>query len=483
MKHPPNHPSRFIAALFAIGLAFGVAPILRAQEQTHSRARPHADSAAQASCETLERLEDLEREVSLLRMEIATLEKSESERMNGSSTPGMRTAVLEQPGIEQAPPENTPAAAAQGPEKTTIASRLGPTSFSGFIDTYYGFNFNHPSSLTSGARFFDANTNQFGLNMIELTADKAPNAAAGEAGRTGYHVSLGFGQAINTINGREPVTGAAFAQYLTEAYFSYLPPVGKGLQIDVGKFATTAGEEVIETKDDLNYSRSLLFYYAKPYYHFGARANYKFNDKFSVEGTLTNGWNDIVDFSSAKTYGVSLAWNPTKQLGLKETYYAGPQPESGNFANTRDTRHLSDTIITYSPTSKWAFALNGDYGREHRPYGSPMNEVLDWWGGAGYAKYAWSDKNSFAVRYEYYGDPQGYTVFGDSPFAGIDSHAQEVTATFTHMLASSLMTRFEYRYDFASRRLFQKGAIPFDLNEQHTLTLGMVYIFDSREAK
>jgi hypothetical protein len=483
MRNPRNYPSKFIAALFAVSLAFGLAPILRAQEQTHSQARTHADSAAQASSETLERLQALEREVSLLRTEIAALKDSESERIYGSSTPGIRTAVLKQPGIEQAPPEDTPLTASQGPEKTTIASLLGPTSFSGFVDTYYGFNFNHPSSLTSGTRFFDANTNQFGLNMIELTADKAPNAAAGEAGRTGYHVSLGFGQAINTINGSEPVTGTAFAQYLKEAYFSYLAPVGKGLQIDVGKFVTTAGEEVIETKDDLNYSRSLLFYYAKPFYHFGVRANYKFNDKFSVQGAVTNGWNDIVDFSSAKTYGVSFTWNPTKQLGLKETYYAGPQPQIGNFANTYDTRHSSDTVITYSPTSKWAFALNGDYVREQRPYGSSTNKVLDWWGGAGYAKYASSEKNNFAVRYEYYGDPHGYTVFGNSPFAGFDSHAQDVTATFTHMLASSLMTRFEYRYDFASRPFFQKGAIPFDVNEQHTLTLGMIYIFDSREAK
>src|SRR6202049_1483090 len=201
----------------------------------------------------------------------------------------------------------------------------------------------------SGARFFDANTNQFGLNMIELTVDKRPDATTGEAGRTGYHVSLGFGQAINTVNGSEPVTGVGFAQYLKEAYFSYLAPVGKGLRIDVGKFVTTAGEEVIETKDNWNYSRSLLFYYAIPYYHFAARASYRFNDRFSIQGTIANGWNDIVDFSSAKTYGVSFTWNPTKQWDLTETYYIGPQPEKGNFANTSDRRHLSDTAITYSP--------------------------------------------------------------------------------------------------------------------------------------
>lgn len=131
MKNAPNYPSKFIAALFAAGLALGLAPILRAQEQTHSQARAHADSASRASCETLEQLQALEGEVSLLRIEIAALKISESERMNGRSTPGMRAAVLKQPGIEQAPPENTPAAAAPsratGPQRAMINEADRPT--------------------------------------------------------------------------------------------------------------------------------------------------------------------------------------------------------------------------------------------------------------------------------------------------------------------------------------------------------------------
>jgi hypothetical protein len=482
MQNPSKYLSKFITALFALGLVFGLAPVLGDQVQAQSQTQ--TDSVSLASGETLRRLQDLEREVTMLQMEIAKLKNCESRGMRESGTPGMRAAILEQPVVQQAPPESTPAAApAQEPANTTNASLLRPTSFGGFIDTYYGFNFNHPSSLMSGARFFDANTNQFGLNMIELTVDKTPDATAGEAGKTGYHISLGFGQAINAVNGSEPVAGVGFAQYLKEAYFSYLAPVAKGLQIDVGKFVTTAGEEVIETKDNWNYSRSLLFYYAIPYYHFGVRANYRFNEKVSVQGTIANGWNDVVDFSTSKTYGVSSTWNPTKRWSLTETYYVGPQPQSGNFANAKGRRHLSDTAITYSPTTKWTLAANGDYDREYRAYTPAPRNVQDWWGVAGYAKYAWSDKNNFALRYEYYGDPQGYTVFGVSPYTGLGGHAQEVTTTFTRMLASSLMTRFEYRYDFASRPLFQKGAIPFDVKEQHTLTLGMVYIFDSRGAK
>jgi hypothetical protein len=108
--------------------------------------------------------------------------------------------------------------------------------------------------------------------------------------RTGYHIALGYGQAINAVNGSDP-GGLSFDQYLKEAYFSYLAPAGKGLQLDFGKFVTPAGAEVIETKDNWNYSRGLLFSYAIPYYHFGMRAKYSFNDKYSLTGYVVNGWN------------------------------------------------------------------------------------------------------------------------------------------------------------------------------------------------
>ena len=92
----------------------------------------------------------------------------------------------------------------------------------GFVDVYYGQNFNNPASQTNGLRFFDGATNQFGLNLMELVVDKTPEATNS---RTGYHIALGFGQAMNAVNGTDHA-GLGFDQYPKEAYFSYLTPVG-----------------------------------------------------------------------------------------------------------------------------------------------------------------------------------------------------------------------------------------------------------------
>ena len=292
------------------------------------------------------------------------------------------------------------AAPAAAPAPTGLAGLLGPTTLSGFVDVYYGYNSNQPAGRTTAFRNFDINSAQFGLNMIELVADKAPDATAS---RVGYHIALGFGQAMNAVNSTEIGPGGTesnFDQYLKEGYLEYLAPVGKGLQINVGKFVTPAGAEVIETKDNWNYSRGLLFALAIPYFHFGASAKYAFNPKFAVTGYLVNGWNNSVDNNSGKTTGFSAAWTPNAKFSLIQNYLVGPEQinDNGNF------RHLSDTVVTYSPNAKLSFMANYDYGHDHLA-GSPTS--VHWSGIAGYIKYAPNDKWAFATRGEYFSDSGG----------------------------------------------------------------------------
>jgi len=403
-------------------------------------------------------MQELEREVKELQAEVATLK----------SAPATTSAVT--PAVPQSNlVTSASAAAGSPPAPPSLAGLLGPTSLSGFVDVYYGQNFNNPANRTNDLRFFDGATNQFGLNLVELVVDKAPDPANS---RTGYHVALGFGQAMNTVNGSEPQAGLGFDQYLKEAYFSYLAPVGKGLQVDVGKFVTPHGAEVIETKDNWNYSRGLLFTYAIPYYHFGMRAKYTFNDKYSLTGFFVNGWNNVVDNNTGKTYGMSFGWNPNKKFGITENYMAGP--EQNNINST--WRQLTDTVITYSPTSKLSFIVNGDYGRGDRiDLGEGLlSQPVYWTGVAGYIRYAYSGTSAISTRYEYYNDHDGFTT-------GAPQHFNEITTTFERLVAHHIISRFEFRRDMSNEDPFLKGTT--SVGSQNTMTAGLVYTFDSREGK
>src|SRR5574342_326858 len=107
---------------------------------------------------------------------------------------------------------------------------------------------------------------------------------------------------------------------------SYLAPVGKnGLQVDVGKFATPHGAEVIDSKDNWNYSRGLLYTLAIPFYHFGIRSKYTWNPKVALSAFMVNGWNNVVDNNTGKTYGLTLNLNPTSKIAITQNDMAGPE--------------------------------------------------------------------------------------------------------------------------------------------------------------
>jgi hypothetical protein len=97
---------------------------------------------------------------------------------------------------------------------------------------------------------------------------------------------------------------------------------------------------------------------------------------------------------------------------------------------------------------------------------------------AAYAKYTWSPKTNFALRYEYYDDPQDYTGI----LLGAPGFAQEFTGTYSYNLTSGLLVRGEYRYDYGQQPIFQNGPTNF-VKEQNTAYLSFVYSFSSANLK
>jgi Putative beta-barrel porin-2, OmpL-like. bbp2 len=514
--------SKLAIGMLTVVLALGLAPISRAEDQpsTTAATQPAAATtqpAATSQPTSDQRLQELEKEVTLLQQEIASLKED--------SAPGLKTAAYAQPGPQPAAAINAGGAADDAPAKINLAGLLGPITLSGFGDVYYGYDNNHPFNNMAGLRSFEEPTNGFNFNMAELMLDKAPDATTTES-RLGYHIAAGYGWAAKVVNGSDNTgfgDGSNF--YLKEAYADYLFPVGKGLTVTVGKFVTPIGAEVIESNANWNYSRGLLFNYAIPFFHFGASAKYAFNPKWALTGYLVNGWNntiinhnssffgeDTLGASSGLTYGASLVYTPNMKWTVTENYFAGPVTEGfGSSGQTLNSwKQLSDTVIAYTPNSKWAFMLNGDYGfgpvtyadtdceddvrvsnSNPRPQGffesCDPNPAASWWGVAGYAKYTLSPKTNFAVRYEYYDDPDGYTglltnTFGESFGRG---WAQEVTGTYSYNLTSALLIRAEYRYDFASQPIFDQSfsSSTFGVKQQNTATVSFVYQFSSANMK
>jgi hypothetical protein len=406
----------------------------------------------------------LEKEIQELRGEVAELRQQKSE------APGTIRAEAQGPAVSEAllPSENTAAPSQSGaaprPERTGLLAGATPT---GSLDIYYSYNGQQPVSGVSTLRLFDNQTNQFALNLLEFGLFKKPT----DERRLGYNVTLAFGNAINIVNSRDP-GGLGFAQYLKDGYASYIAPVGRGLQVDVGKFTTPAGPEVIDSYANWNYSRGLLFDYALPFYVFGARVQYSFNEQYKLTGYVVNGWDNVVDtYSSGKTVGLRLDWKPAPKVLVSETWLGGRAPTPTSLGR----RDLTDTTIVYTPTNKLSLMANVDYNRGALL--PPFQHPVHWFGVAAYGRYQFTRILASAVRYEHYDDPFGITTCSACVLLTPD-HIDEITAT-GEMRFGHFITRLEYRYDRSSPPVFIQTNYLYP--NQTTATLGLMYVIEPQD--
>ena len=249
---------------------------------------------------------------------------------------------------------------------------VGGIDFSGLIDGYYLENFNHPASSLNQLYNFDVKANQFSLNMAKLTLNHDPDPV-------GFRIDFGFGRAFDIVHATE--TAPDIFRHLEQAYVSLKAPKTKGVEVDFGEFVTSAGAEVIETKDNWTYSRSLLFAWAIPYYHFGLRTSFPVGKYFTGGVQVVNGWNNIEDNNSGKTVGLVGAFT-FKKFTWTSDYYVGPE----NTATNKGIRQLYDTTLLLTPSDKANFYINFDRGVDKLvSTGSPLESKVSWTGVAGAA--------------------------------------------------------------------------------------------------
>jgi hypothetical protein len=345
-------------------------------------------------------------------------------------------------------PQTAPAPApAANPEWS-----VGPINFSGLVDGYWDLNFNHPSSGVNNFRNFDVKANQFSLNMAKLTLEHTPDPL-------GFRVDLGFGRAFDTIHSTDKSPDVF--RYLEQAYISFKPPKGKGFQLDFGEFVTSAGAEVIETHTNWNYSRSLLFAYALPYYHFGLRATMPVGSHFTGGVQLVNGWNSIEDINSGKTLGLTGAITG-KKVTWSHNYYVGPEKPDTN----KGQRQLYDTTLLLTPSDKANFNLNFDYGTDKRRFGGRDR----WVGSAGAARFQLTRIFALSPRLGRYYDATGFTT-------GTMQKMKEFTLTGEFKMKEGVLVRTEYRRDWSDNPVFDRGVHPASWKNQDTVLVGFVAFF------
>jgi hypothetical protein len=142
------------------------------------------------------------------------------------------------------------------PTASVLPTQLpGGATLNYAFDGYYDYDFNHPIGRVQYLRAYDVLSNAFSINQADVVFALDPDVAAGR--RYGVRLDLQFGQATETLQGNpanEP--RPEIYRNIFQVYGTYVVPLGKGLTVDVGKWASSLGIEGNYTKDQVNYSRS-----------------------------------------------------------------------------------------------------------------------------------------------------------------------------------------------------------------------------------
>lgn len=441
---------------------------------------PCAFSQSAPQDQQVQELRDL---VLKLQQRVAELEKNQLGNVAAQNPSQTQSAGQNAPQRQE-----TTAQAAK--EDRAVLDFFKGTTLNVGIDGYYEYNFNQPIGRVNLLRAYDVSSNSFSLNQANLILEHAANPDAGS--RFGARLDLQYGQATETVQGNS-VNELRPQTYrpVWQAYGTYVFPVGSGLTLDFGKWASSLGAEGNYNKDQINYSRSYYFNFL-PFYHMGFRAAYNVTPKVNLTYWLVNGTQQAEDFNGFKSQALIFTIKPASTVSWNVNYYFGQEQRDvsamlnpglpdgptqpglpvSNITPTPDGReHVFDTYLTWNATPKLTLVGEGDY-LINRVFSSSAPQHVT--GGAAYARCQITPKFALAGRGEYMSDRGGL-------FSGLTQALKEATATAEYKFAEGFLARTEWRRDFSNQPFFLTDIPGNPKKEQNTATLGLIWWFGQKQ--
>lgn len=271
-----------------------------------------------------------------------------------------------------------------------------PLTFSGYLETYYSYDFQNPGYHEKPAFLYNFNRhNEVNLNLgfikANYTTDQVRGNLALMAGTYAqYNLSAEQG----------------LMKHVFEANAGIKVAKNHNLWIDAGLMPSHIGFESAVGKDCWNLTRSLLAENS-PYYETGVKIGYtSANEKWYFAGMVLNGWQRIKrpDGNNTPGFGHQLTYKPNGSITLNSSSFIGnDKPDS-----VRQMRYFHNFYMIAQLSPKVGATLGFDYGAEQQSYKSKKYHA--WYSPVLIVKIKTSEKSAIALRTEYYADPKGVIV-------------------------------------------------------------------------
>jgi hypothetical protein len=308
----------------------------------------------------------------------------------------------------------------------------------GYLETYYQFDFNKPIYNKQPAFFYSHNRhNEFNLNHGFIKASYSNRMVRG-------NLALAAGTYMNANYSAEP----GGLKNIFEANTGIKLIKKKDIWLDAGIFASHIGFESAISKDCWNLTRSILAENS-PYYEAGAKITYTFdNNKWIWSFLGLNGWQRItrINGNSRMSWGTQVLFKPSEKVVLNYSNFIGTdKPDSA-----RLFRVFHNFYGIFNIKDKFGLTTGFDIGIEEKLPGTKDKNI--WYSPVIILKYA-LNKWTFAGRLEYYHDKNGVIIATGTP------HGFQTTGysfNIDNSPRKNVLLRLEIRSLYSKDAIFEK---------------------------
>ena len=307
-------------------------------------------------------------------------------------------------------------------------STKSPLKFSGYLETYYSYDFGNPLNHNRPGFAYSHNRhNEVSLNLGFIKV-------AYEKDKVRANLALMTGSYANANLAAEP----GVLKNIYEANVGFKVSKTKTIWVDAGIFASHIGFESAIGKDCWNLTRSILADNS-PYYESGVKASYSSdNGQLFLSGLFLNGWQRIqrVDGNNTPAFGHQLTYKPSSKITLNSSSFIGSDtPDS-----TKKMRYFHNFYGIFQLNEKIGLTLGFDIGSQQKTKGS--SEYDTWYSPVAILKYSPNNNVNVAIRGEYYSDKNQVIIATSTP-NGFQTWGYSVNLDYN--IADNLMWRIEGR--------------------------------------
>ena len=307
-------------------------------------------------------------------------------------------------------------------------STKSPFRFSGYLETYYSYDFGNPLDHNRPGFIYSHNRhNEVSLNLgfIKMAYEK-DNVRANLALMTGSYANANL------------VAEPGVLKNIYEANIGFKVSKTKTVWVDAGIFTSHIGFESAIGKDCWSLTRSILADNS-PYYESGVKISYNSdNGQLFLSGLFLNGWQRMqrIDGNNTPAFGHQLTYKPSSKITLNSSSFVGSDtPDS-----TKRMRYFHNFYGIFQLNEKIGLTLGFDVGTQQKVKGS--SDYDTWYSPVAILKYSPSNKINVAFRGEYYSDKNQVIVATGTP-NGFQTWGYSVN--FDYNIADNLMWRIEGR--------------------------------------